>query len=239
MANSVKKPKQIPEDSSTQRQLVFSSIRDNIIYLKDNSSRLVLKCSAINFLLKSTEEQDAIIISFQRFLNSLKFPIQIIVRSKKLDLESYIENLKEKALKQENELLQRQTYEYITYLEKLVEMAQIMKKEFYIVVPYDWVYDESVRDTSMLAPIKNFWQNLFKWWIDIADIKTQIRKHSKNSKELHSRANSIKIWLENIWVKAQELNKNELINFLIDYYNPRLDNFKEIRNDISSYNLIT
>jgi hypothetical protein len=105
--------------------------------MKDSSSRLVMKCSAINFLLKNIDEQDAIIISFQRFLNSLDFPIQIIVRSKKLDIDSYLSNLNEKALKQTNSLLQNQTYEYIEYLRKLIEVAQIMKKEFYIVIPFD------------------------------------------------------------------------------------------------------
>jgi len=96
-----------------------------------------MKCSTINFLLKNTDEQDAIIMSFQRFLNSLDFPIQIIVRSKKLDIDSYLSNLNEKALKQTNPLLQNQTYEYIEYLRKLIEVAQIMKKEFYIVIPFD------------------------------------------------------------------------------------------------------
>jgi hypothetical protein len=91
----------------------------------------------------------------------LKFPIQILVRSKKLDLDSYIDNLRQKALKQENSLLQNQTYEYIAYLEKLIEVAQIMKKEFYIIVPYDSFDDVSVRDTSFLAPIKNFWNSLW------------------------------------------------------------------------------
>ena len=101
--------------------------------MKDNSVRIILKCSTINFLLKNTDEQDSIIISFQRFLNSIDFPIQIIVRSKKLDIDSYLNNLNSKALKQENALLQNQTYEYIAYLKKLIEVAQIMKKEFYII----------------------------------------------------------------------------------------------------------
>jgi hypothetical protein len=130
--------KDIP-DNSTQRYLPFSQIRENIMIMKDGSSRVVMRCSPINFLLKSTEEQDSIIISFQRFLNSLSFPIQIIVRSTKLDIDTYISNLKDKAIKQQNPLLQNQTYEYIEYLKKLIEVAQIMKKEFYVVVPFDEV----------------------------------------------------------------------------------------------------
>jgi len=236
--NSVKKPKKVIADNSTQRQLAFSSIRDNIIYLKDNSARLVLKCSAINFLLKSTEEQDSIIISFQRFLNSLKFPIQILVRSKKLDLDSYIENLQNKALKQQNSLLQNQTYEYINYLKKLIEVAQIMKKEFYIIVPFDGIWDDSVRDTSLFAPFKYFWDSMWGKQVELINIKTQIRKHSKTQKELASRANSIKIGLENLWIKATELEKDELVKFLIDYYNPRLDNFTEMKKNVDSYDLI-
>jgi type IV secretory pathway VirB4 component len=134
---SVKASKKPLADSSTQRYLPFSQIRDNLVVMKDSSVRIVLKCSTINFLLKSIEEQDAIIMSFQRFLNSLDFPIQIIIRSTKLNIESYLNKLNTLALKQTNPLLQSQTYEYIEYLKKLIEVAQIMRKDFYIVVPID------------------------------------------------------------------------------------------------------
>jgi len=136
---SVKTKKRDIPDNSTQRYLPFTQIRENIMIMKDDSARIVMQCTPINFLLKSTEEQDAIIVSFQRFLNSLNFPIQIIVRSTKLDIDSYLANLKDKALKQDNPLLQNQTYEYIEYLKKLIEVAQIMKKEFFIVIPFDEV----------------------------------------------------------------------------------------------------
>ncbi len=235
---SIKSAKKNIADNSTQRTLAFSSIKDNVILMKDDSSRIVLKCSSINFLLKSEEEQDSIIISFQRFLNTLKFPIQILIRSKKLDIDWYLENLKQKALKQKNPLLQNQTYEYIEYLKKLIEVAHIMKKEFYIIVPYDHLDNTSVRNTSIIAPFKQFWASVFHSGVDIAMIKSGIRQFSKTKKELTSRANNIKTGLENIWVKAEELTKSELVNFLIDYYNPRLDNFTEIKDNIENYNLI-
>ncbi len=235
--NSVKTKKKDLPDNSTQRYLAFSQIRDNIIIMKDDSARLVLKCSSINFLLKSQEEQDAIIISFQRFLNSLSNPIQILVRSKKLDIDSYLWNLKDKALKQKNPLLQNQTYEYIEYLKKLIEVAQIMKKEFYIIVPYDKEDDLSVRNNTILWPLKNFFAWVFGNSIDKEKIKQQLRNLSNLKKWLNSRANMIKTWLENIWIKATELDKEELIKFLIDYYNPRLDNFTEIKTDISNFNI--
>lgn len=146
---AVKKNQTKSPDSSTQRHLPFSQIRENIVIMKDSSARVVLRCSTINFLLKSTEEQDSIIMSFQRFLNALDFPVQIMVRSSKLDIDGYLEKLKDKAVSQKNELLQNQTYEYIEYLKKLVEVAQIMRKDFYIVVPFDEQDDTSVKDSSI------------------------------------------------------------------------------------------
>jgi len=232
---SVKTNKKEHPDSSTQRYLPFSWIKENILIMKDNSSRLVMKCSTINFLLKNTDEQDSIIISFQRFLNSLDFPIQILVRSKKLDIDTYLSNLNDKAVKQKNSLLQNQTYEYIEYLRKLIEVAQIMKKEFYIIIPFDNDSNKSVKDDSLMWVFNSFWK-----WInqaqDLLSLKSQIKSFSKMKKGLNWRANWIKTWLENIWIKAEALNKQELVTYLTDYYNPRLDSLVSA-NDLENYNI--
>jgi hypothetical protein len=145
---SVQAGKKPNPDASTQRYLPFSEIRDNLIIMKDGSSRMVLRIHAMNFNLKSTEEQDSILFSYQRFLNSLNFPIQIVVRSLKVDIESYINRLKNLALKQQNQLLQEQTYKYIDFLMNLVDLAQIMKKDFFIIVPFDQEDNQSVRKTD-------------------------------------------------------------------------------------------
>lgn len=232
---SVKTNKKEHPDSSTQRYLPFSWIKENIMIMKDNSARLVMKCSTINFLLKNTDEQDAIIMSFQRFLNSLDAPIQIIIRSKKLDIDTYLSNLNDKALKQKNPLLQNQTYEYIEYLRKLIEVAQIMKKEFYLVIPYDMENNKSVKDDSFLWVFQSFWKSINQWQ-DITNIKTQLRNFNKMKKWLNSRANWIKTWLENIWIKSDPLTKQELVKFLTDYYNPKLDSLETLW-DIDNYNI--
>ncbi|MFB0965322.1 MAG: hypothetical protein QMC36_06650, partial [Patescibacteria group bacterium] len=114
--SSVKSAKSPQKDSTTQKYLPFSEIRDNCIFMKDGSSRMVLRVRALNFNLKSEEEQDAIIMGYQRFLKSLRFPIQIIVRSLKVDIEGYLQKLKNLAVKQQNPLLQEQTYRYIDFL---------------------------------------------------------------------------------------------------------------------------
>jgi len=234
---AVKQPKKTVADSATQRHLPFSQIRENIIIMKDSSARMVFRCSTINFLLKSSEEQDSIIISFQRFLNALDFPVQIMVRSTKLDIDGYLNKLKEMAVGQKNSLLQNQTYEYIEYLKKLVEVAQIMKKEFYIVIPYDEIEDKSVKDTSIVGIFKSFWSSVNNA-NDVLKIKNQIRNFSKTKKWLQVRANSIKTSLESIGIRATELDKSEVVKFLTDYYNPSLDNYVSVKSDIDSYNLI-
>ncbi|MDD3793369.1 MAG: hypothetical protein PHI37_01035 [Candidatus Gracilibacteria bacterium] len=233
---SVKTNKKEHPDSSTQRYLPFSSIKENIIIMKDGSARLIVKCSTINFLLKNTDEQDAIIISFQRFLNSLDFPIQVLVRSKKLDIESYLGNLNDKAIKQNNQLLQNQTYEYIEYLRKLIEVAQIMKKEFYIIIPFDNIGDKSVKDDSILGVFTSFWKSINQT-TDLISIKSQLRNFVKLKKGLNSRFNGIKTGLENIGIRAEMMEKQELVNFLTDYYNPRLDSLSPIGSNIENYNL--
>lgn len=232
----VKSAKKWIPDDSTQRYLPFSQIIENIIIMKDESARLVMRCSPINFLLKSSEEQDSIIISFQRFLNSINFPVQIMVRSTKLDIDSYLGNLKEKAINQKNTLLQNQTYEYIEYLKKLIEVAQIMKKDFFIVIPFDEVEWNSVKDTSLLWPLKSFWASISQW-NDIIKIKTQIRTFNKMKKWLTNRANQVKTSLENIGIRATELEKGELIKFLTNYYNPNMEDATPLKWDISGLNL--
>ncbi len=234
---AVKNKKQLAADSSTQRHLPFTQIRENIIILKDDSVRCVMRCSTINFLLKSTEEQDSIIMSFQRFLNTLDFPVQIMVRSTKLDIEGYLGKLKDKAVNQKNELLQNQTYEYIEYLKKLVEIAQIMKKDFYIVVPFDKQEDQSVKQTGIFWVFKNFWRAINNS-DDITKIRGQIKSFSTMKKWLAGRINTVKSSLESIWIRATELDKSELVHLMTDYYNPTLWNLRTMKSDISEYNLV-
>lgn len=233
---TVKKAKKTLPHNSTQRYLPFSEIRDNMIIMKDWSARMVLKCSTINFLLKSSQEQDAIIMSYQRFLNSLDFPIQILIKSTKLDIDAYLWKLSVKAAKQENTLLQRQTYEYIDYLKKLVEIAQIMKKDFYIIVPFDFSQDKSVRDVSFVWNFKKFWASINGEW-NLMKTKAHLQMVDKLKKWVLGRVNGVKTSLESIWIKAKELEKKELVELMFDHYNPSLI-WNDKLSEVSSYDLI-
>lgn len=234
--DTVRTGKKPQKDASTQRYLPFSEIRENMIIMKDGSTRMILRVHALNFNLKSIEEQDAILMSYQRFLNALNFPIQIIIRSLKVDIESYINKLKNLALKQDNPLLQEQTYKYVDFLTTLIDLAQIMKKEFYIVIPYDLENNESVRKTDIFGVFKSFWSALSQEE-SVVDIRNNRIRMSRMKKWNYERLWTVKMSLEAIWLKADEIEKAELVKLVYNYYNPRVKNENLLKADIDSIDL--
>jgi len=114
----------------------IQEIRNGVVILKDKSMRSVLMVSSLNFALKSRDEQNAIINSFQNFLNSLDFPIQILIQSRKRDIRPYIALLEERKIAQTNDLLRIQITEYIEFIKKFVESVNVMSKHFFVVIPY-------------------------------------------------------------------------------------------------------
>src|SRR4030042_6166442 len=121
---------------SAQEFVDLSEIKHGRAIPKNGTLRAVLMVSSINFDLKSTQEQEAIISAYQGFLNSLDFPVQIIISTRKIDIDPYIDMLDEKEKTQPNELLRFQISEYRGFIKNLVGAANIMTKSFYIVVPF-------------------------------------------------------------------------------------------------------
>lgn len=121
---------------ATQQFVPVKEIRNGVIVLKDGSYRGVLICSSVNFGLKSADEQHAITLGFQNFLNTIDFSIQIVINSRKMDLRPYLALLEEKAVGQKTELMRIQLREYIEFVRSFTDHANIMTKSFYIVVPY-------------------------------------------------------------------------------------------------------
>lgn len=122
-------------EPSTLERLPLSDIKDGIIYLKDGSLRGVISVSAVNFELRSSDEQVAILQQFQGFLNSLDFPVQMLSQSRKFDISKYIEYVRESTATQANELLKMQAEEYMRFVAELSELANIMSKRFFVVIP--------------------------------------------------------------------------------------------------------
>ncbi len=121
---------------ASQDFVKIREIRDGIVVLKDGGLRAILMASSINFALKSEENQIAIIQQFQSFLNTVDFSVQIIVESRRFNINPYVAQLEERYGKQKNELLKIQTREYIQFVKKFTEGSNIMNKSFFVVVPY-------------------------------------------------------------------------------------------------------
>lgn len=199
--------------AATQTHLRIAEIRDNVLVLKNGGIRAVLETSSINFNLKSEDEQNALIYSYQGFLNTLDFPVQIVVRSRKLDLDHYLADLGSKAAKQTNPLLKKQTEEYVEYIERLLEYADIMEKSFYVVIPYD----------PYRAQKKNIFAK-FLQRIRMKDNSAEINKRNKEFgglvKKLTQRVNTAQSGLENCGLKVKQLSTSELVQVFYEINNP-------------------
>lgn len=125
-----------PSSKSTQDFVPVSEVRDGVIILKDRSLRAILLASSINFALKSEDEQTAFIVQFQNFLNSLDFSVEIFVQSRMLDIRPYVATLEAAYKEQIDDLMRIQIREYIEFIKSFTEAANIMTKNFFVVVPY-------------------------------------------------------------------------------------------------------
>ncbi len=121
----------------TQRFLDIAEIREDCVVMKDGTLRAVLMVSSVNFALKSEDEQQAIIQGYMQFLNGLEHPLQVVIQSRRMNVDGYIAALKHQEETIHNELLRTQIRDYTSFIQELVELGQIMQKRFFVVVPYD------------------------------------------------------------------------------------------------------
>lgn len=191
---------------STQDIIKFAEIREGVIILKDGNLRQVLLCSSVNFDLKSEQEQDAIIYRYQGFLNSLDFPIQILMQSKKLDLTNYLAKLDKVSKEQTNELLKYQTEDYVDFVRKLIDVANIMDKRFYVVIPY-------------LVPPKMSASKIGQQSAKGVGTLTY-DEFKKYKTELDQRIQVIQSGLGSIGVRTALLTTQQLIELFYNVYNP-------------------
>ncbi len=192
---------------STQSFLDIAEIKQGTVILKDGSLRAVMVVSAINFSLKSQEEQNALISSYQSFLNSLEFPIQILMQSRKLEVNDYLEKMRGIMTQQRNELLRMQTQEYIEYIAKLIEFASIMNKTFYVIVPYsgDAASGAGGKLGSLLNPT--------------GSIQLKSSDFEKRREDLYQRVDQVVGELSSMGLRTLILNTEELVELLYNSYN--------------------
>jgi len=188
----------------------IKEIKEGVLILKSGGLRAVLLVSSINFALKSHEEQEAIIARFQQFLNSLDFSAQIVIQSRKLEIDEYLSKVKELEKAQENELLRVQTGEYHNFVKELVASTNIMNKTFYVVVPYS--VGEGAKKKGTL--------NLLKETVGKQGAQLEPQRFSQMKAQLWQRVDHVAASLSAMGVRVVPLNTEELIELFYELYNP-------------------
>ncbi len=207
--NSVTPPKKAKNKQlSTQTHLQFSEIKDGVVIMRDGSLRMVILCSPTNFDLKSPAEKDAVEFAFQGFLNGLHFPIQIVVQSRRIDLDGYLEKLEKIQSDQPNPLLSSLMEDYIFNIRGLLEEVNIMEKRFYVVVPY---YVAGVSKENILTKLKGVFSN--------EEATQTTAEYEKRKNELIQRANLVAQGLAQVGVRSVILNTQEIIELFYNSYN--------------------
>lgn len=195
----------------SQKFIAIQEIKDSIVILKNGGLRIVCIASSINFELKGSEEQEALIGRFQGFLNSLDFTLQILISSRKLNIEPYLEDLVELSRTQENELLHAQTVEYIDFVKKFVELTDITNKSFYLIIPYNPV---GAKKEGVLGKIK----------LIISPRETIQKltpeKFEEYKDQLMQRVDHVIEGLRTLEIKSTILNTEQLIRLFYEFYNP-------------------
>lgn len=211
---------------STQQYLDILEIRDNAVILRDGTLRGIVLVSSMNFALKSEDEQNAVISGYVQFLNSLDFPLQILIQSRKLNIDEYLDRLKKIEKEQTNELLKTQTKEYRQYISELVQLADIMTKRFFVVIPYSV---GSIKSKGFLARIREALS-------PSTVITIKQKKFEKHRTELWKRIDYVIDGLGSFGLNGKALDTQGLIELFYNTYNPDTYDQQELV-DVSKLNL--
>lgn len=201
--------------NSTQSSLLLSEVRDNLVIMADGTFRAVIACKSINFDLMSTREREGVEYSYQNFLNSLNYPIQILIRSQRVDIGPYIDHLVDIRRNQDNMLLGVLMDDYINFIDVLSQEANIMDKAFFIAVPYYPQGDV----TNIVEQGKGFFGKVFSKQKNIIT-KIDTATYEKAKTEIKNRVDNVTAGLFQVGVQAVQLNTKELGELYYNVYNP-------------------
>ncbi len=206
-------PQQQPKRNSTQDTLLIAEIRDGVVVMRDGSLRAVIIASAINFDLMSPTERDAVEYAYQSFLNSLHFPIQVTIKSQKIDLENYIARLGQLRQEQDNELLALLMDDYIANIKALIDEVNIMDKQFYVTIPYFPPAAASLKSKNVATGIASVVKQQAVTTLSEPDF-------NQFKTELSQRVQLVSSGLSQMGVRNIPLNTQELIDLYYMSYNP-------------------
>lgn len=196
----------------TQRFLDIAEIREDAVVMKDGTLRAVLMVSSINFALKSEDEQQAIIQGYMQFLNGLEHPLQVVIQSRRMNIDSYIGTLKKQEEIIHNELLRTQIRDYTSFVKELVDLGQIMQKRFFVVVPYDPLEGNEKG--------KSFTSKLSASFFPARLIKLNEKHFQERKAYLMQRVSTVASGLGSMSLQVALLDTQGLIELYYSSYNP-------------------
>lgn len=208
-------PQQVKQNpNSTQNSLEIAEIRDGIVIMKDGSFRSVVLAKSINFDLMSQQEQEAVEYAYQGFINSLYFDIQIVIKSRKIDMGPYLQRLQRTHDQLDNMLLAMLMEDYIYFITDLVTESNIMSKQFYMVIPFL----PEVTSKQVVQGSKKLLGSLLDNKKHVIHINEQDLQKAKG--ELKNRVGAVLDGLQQMGVQGAPLDTQELIELYYTSYNP-------------------
>lgn len=195
--------------SPTQQFVPVREVRDGIIILKDDTMATVVLVSSINLSLKSYDEQRAVLMQFQGFLNTLDFSVQILIQSRRYDVRPYIITLENRLKVQTEQLLRVQTQEYIEFIRTFTEQVNIMRKSFYVVIPYN---PPVVSQSSGVGKIFSF--------LNKKQDADRTADFEEQRTQLEQRVSVVEQGLSRLGLRVAQLGTQEAIELLYKTFNP-------------------
>ncbi len=205
--------------NSTQNTLMFEEIRDNMLIMGDGTFRTIVAAQSVNFDLMSGREREGIEQSYQQFLNSLTFPIQIYIRSQRVDIGPYLEKLGQVRTGQDNMLLGVLMDDYIQFIDMLSQEANIMDKSFFLVIPYS-IGDEKAQLGKDSDNSKNLLTGLFVPAKRHQHVKVPVDQYNHVKEEMQRRIIAVVEGLAQVGVNSVQLKTKEIGELFYNVYNP-------------------
>ncbi|NBD74001.1 hypothetical protein GVX82_03605 [Patescibacteria group bacterium] len=197
---------------ASQEFVPIEQVRDGIVILKDGSLRAILMVSSINIALKSEDEQSAILLQFQNFLNSLDFSVQFFIQSRELDIRPYLALLEQRYVEQTSELMKIQVREYIDFVKGFTEGTDIMSKSFFLIVPYNQV-SISIGASGGGNPLANLFGGKKQ------DEQADTASFEEQRSQLEQRIDVVQSGLARTGVRVAQLGTEEVIELFYKMFN--------------------
>lgn len=194
--------------ASTQEHLDIYTIKNHLVFLKDGSVSLVLKTTSLNFNLLSEEEQDATIYAYAGLLNSLSFPIQIVIRSQRKNISDYLDLVDSRIQSTSAQKVKEQLLRYRQFVKSLVKENRVLEKHFYIIVSF----------TALELGVTSSTFNPFAKTPQKPPFELEYIEE-KASMALYPRRDHIIRQFARLGLKAQQLTTPELVNLFYSIYN--------------------